>query len=95
MFILILSGNVLFGLAMLVPFSIMCGFWSPKMFSRSATVSVLLGKGFCIVNWAIAGRLMSLLPMYDKRAVSDSKDSVIDTAIFNAFFTQVVSDPTI
>jgi hypothetical protein len=36
-----------------------------------------------------------LLPMYDKRAVSDSKDSVIDTAIFNAFFTQVVSDPTI
>ena len=50
MLMFILSGNVLFGLAMLGPFKIMCAFWSPNKFSRFATVSVLLRKGFWVVS---------------------------------------------
>jgi hypothetical protein len=50
MLMFILSGNVLSGLAMLVPLIIICAFWSPKIFSSAATVSVLLGKGFCVVG---------------------------------------------
>jgi hypothetical protein len=40
----------------------------------------LLGKGFCVVGWAIAYLLMSLLPVYKRTAVSDRIESVIDTA---------------
>ena len=50
MLMFILSGNVLFGLAMLVAFSIICAFWSPKIFSSAAIFSVLLAKGFCVVG---------------------------------------------
>ena len=75
-----LSGNVLSGLAMLVPFSIICAFWSPKIFSSAAIFSVLLAKGFCVVGWAIACLLMSLLPVYKRTAVNDRIESVIDTA---------------
>ena len=48
--------------------------------SSDSIVSVLLGKEFCVVSWAITCLLMSLLPMYNKTAVSDSTDIVIVTA---------------
>lgn len=81
----ILSSNVLFGLEIWVSFNIIAVLL-PKSLSSDSIVSVLLGKGFCVVSWAIACLLMSLLPMYKKTAVSDRTDIVIDTAaiLFNA-----------
>ena len=75
---LILSSNVLFGLEMRVSFNIIAVLL-PKSLSSDSIVSILLGNGFCVVSWAIACLLMSLLPMYKKTAVSDSIDTVIDT----------------
>lgn len=76
----ILSSNVFFGLEMLVSFNIIAVLL-PKSLSSDSIVSVLLGKGFCVVSWAIACLLMSMLPMYKKAAVSDSTDAVINTPV--------------
>lgn len=86
MLMFILSNNVFFGLEMWVSLSIIAVLL-PKSLSSDSIVSVLLGKEFCVVSWAIACLLMSLLPMYKKTAVSESTDTVIDTAaiLFNAF----------
>ena len=86
MLMFILSNNVFFGLEMWVSLSIIAVLL-PKSLSSDSIVSVLLGKEFCVVSWAIACILMSLLPMYKKTAVSESTDTVIDTAaiLFNAF----------
>lgn len=48
MLTVILSSNVLFGLLIFVPFSI-TAVSLPKRLSSAAIVSVLLGKGFCVV----------------------------------------------
>lgn len=82
----ILSNNVFFGLEMWVSLSIIAVLL-PKSLSSDSIVSVLLGNEFCVVSWAIACLLMSLLPMYKKTAVSESTDTVINTAaiLFNAF----------
>ena len=79
-----LSSNVFFGLEMWVSFNIIAVLL-PKSLSSSSIVSVLLGNGFCVVSWAIAFLLMSLLPMYKKTAVSDSIDIVIDTDVIILF----------
>lgn len=79
MLMFILSNNVFFGLEMWVSLSIIAVLL-PKSLSSDSIVSVLLGNEFCVVSWAIACLLMSLLPMYKKTAVSDSTDTVIDTA---------------
>lgn len=81
----ILSSNVLLGLEILVSFNIIAVLL-PKSLSSDSIVSVLLGNGFCVVSWAIACLLMSMLSMYKRAAVSDSTDAVIITAVilFNA-----------
>jgi hypothetical protein len=49
------------------------------LFSRiscAAILSVLLGKGFCVVGWVLACLLMSLLPIYKRTAVIDRIDNI-------------------
>ena len=77
MLMFILSSNVFFGLEIWVSLNIIAELF-PKSLSSDSIVSVLLGKGFCVVSWAIACLWMSLLPMYKKTAVTESTDIIID-----------------
>ena len=83
----ILSSNVFFGLEIWVSLKIIAVLL-PKSLSSDSIVSVLLGKGSCVVSWATACLLMSILLMYKKTAVSDRTDAVINTAviIFNVSY---------